>query len=272
MSDNVVAAPNPVAVGALKASGILWFLVAVIGQWTFVYYILVAFGGPTLAGNPEAWNETQPIHGYIADDLVGNLFFALHVLLAAVITFGGTLQLVPQIRAHFIGFHRWNGRLFMAIAFFMALGGLYMVWGPRETRLTDIGGFGLSINAVLIMVSAVMALRHVFAGRIDQHRRWAMRTFILVNGVWFYRVGFMGWIIVNQGPLGSTPALDGPFDIAMAFASYLLPLGMLELYLRAQDHSGATRKWLTAGLLLAATGFMAVGIFGAYMFMWSPHL
>jgi hypothetical protein len=274
MSDTAIAAPprTSLANGALQTSGIIWFLLAVIGQWTFVYYILVAFGGPAVAGNPEAWNDTQPIHGYIAGDLIGNLFFASHVLLAAVITFGGTLQLVPQIRAHFIGFHRWNGRVFMTVAFIMAISGIYMAWGPRETRLTDIGGIGVSLNGVLIMIAATMALRHVFAKRIDQHRRWAMRTFILVNGVWFYRVGFMGWIIVNQGPLGSTSSLDGPFDLTIAFASYLLPLGILELYFRAQDSHNAGRKWLTSGLLLAATAFMAVGIFGAYMFMWSPHL
>jgi hypothetical protein len=35
------------AVNALKAAAVLWFLVAVIGQLVFAFYIVVFFGGAT---------------------------------------------------------------------------------------------------------------------------------------------------------------------------------------------------------------------------------
>lgn len=273
MSDisQTVSRPRFGAGGLLKGAGLLWFLVATAGQWTFVWYILNAYGVTTATGNIEDWNKTGLIVGYVGGDAFGNLMFALHVLLAAVITVGGTLQLIPVLRYRLPAVHRWNGRLFVIIAVVMAIGGLWMSWF-RDARLSDLGALGVSLNGVLILIVAPVALRLAMARRIDEHRRWAMRLFILVNGVWFFRIGFMAWIIAMQGPVGSTSRLDGPFDLTLAFACYLLPLAVLELYFRAGRVKGAAPKLAMAGLVLLLTLVTAVGIFGAWMFMWSPHL
>src|SRR5215469_3165737 len=85
---------------ALKAAAGFWFLVAVIGQWVFLYYIVAFYGRSTFTGNFQAWTKNTFLkQGYIAGDRVGNLVFAAHALLAAVIAFGGAIQLIPQIRA-----------------------------------------------------------------------------------------------------------------------------------------------------------------------------
>jgi hypothetical protein len=69
---------------ALKAAAGFWFLVAVVGQWAFLYFIVAFYGTATLQGNFQAWSKnTFLFKGYIAGDTVGNLFFAAHVLLAA---------------------------------------------------------------------------------------------------------------------------------------------------------------------------------------------
>src|SRR5688572_11239905 len=84
--------------GALDAAARFWFLVTVVGQWAFRSYIFGFYGPPTLQGDFAAWNRnTHLIKGYVAGDTAGNLAFAAHALLAGVIAFGGTLQLVPQI-------------------------------------------------------------------------------------------------------------------------------------------------------------------------------
>ena len=257
--------------GLLRGAGLAWFLVAAAGQWTFVWYILNVYGVTTAAGNPQDWNETGLMVGYVDGDWFGNLMFGVHVLLAAVITMGGTLQLVPVLRKRLPALHRWNGRIFMVIAVVLAVGGLWMTW-LREARLSDLGALGVSLNGILILIAAPIALHLAMKRRIDQHRRWAMRLFILVNGVWFFRIGFMAWIIIMQGPVGSTRQLDGPFDLTLAFACYLLPLAVLELYFRAGRAQSAAPKLAVAGLVLLLTLVTAVGIFGAWMFMWSPHL
>jgi len=122
---------------ALKASAGLWFLVAVIGQWAFLYYIVAFYGPSTLQGHFQAWSKnTFLFKGYVAGDTAGNLAFAAHALLAAVIAFGGALQLIPQIRARAISVHRWNGRLFLLTALAVSIAGLYLVWvrgAPSQT-------------------------------------------------------------------------------------------------------------------------------------------
>ena len=100
----------------------------------------------------------------MAGDVIGNLFFAAHVVVAVVLTFGGTLQLVPQIRKYALAFHRWNGRLFMIAAFAAALGGLYLEW-VRGTGLRAPTGIpnaiAVTLNAVLILAFTWLAWRAV---------------------------------------------------------------------------------------------------------------
>jgi len=122
------------------------------------------------------------------------------------------------------------------------------------------------------MAFAVIALRYAIARDIDTHRRWALRTFLVVNGVWFFRVGLFSWISINQGPVGIGENFDGPFIVFWSFANYLLPLAVLEFYLRTQDRAGASGKFAMAAGLLVLTAAMGVGIFGAYMFFWRPLL
>lgn len=256
---------------ALRAIAALWFAVALVGQWLFVYYLAIAYVSPTLAGDPAAWNRTQPIMGHVAGDATGNALFISHVSLAIIISLGGMLQLVPQVRAHLPALHRWNGRLFMLTAVLMASGGLLMTWW-RGAQLSLVGAIGVSVNGVLILAFSAIALHHVWRRQIALHRRWALRTFMVVNGVWFYRLGFMAWILINQGPLGSTPALDGPFDMTWAFASYLLPLAVLELYFLGQRPVNPETRWAIVAALVVFTALTALGIFGAYQIMWKPHI
>ncbi len=262
----------PVAHKALQASAGLWFLVAAAGQWAFVYYILGFFGGPTVRGDFEAWDRnTLLFDGYVSGDLVGNLLFAAHVLLAASITAGGTLQLVPQIRTRALWFHRWNGRLYIGTAFVISLAGLYLTW-VRASNPTLNGSLAISANAVLIMVCATLAWRRARSGDLGAHRRWALRTFLVVSGVWFLRVGFMAWILIKRGAFGGAGDFDGPFEKVWVWGSFLLPLAVLELYLGAQKRAGAAGKFAMAAGLFVLTAVMGVGIAAAYLMLWRPLL
>lgn len=260
-----------VADAALKSAAVLWFLVALAGQWAFVAFIAGFYGPPTLTGDFEAWDKNQFLtHGYIAGDTGGNLAFAAHVMMAAVITFGGTLQLIPQIRARAISFHRWNGRLFILTAFAISLAGLFLTVSRGTSSLFD--DLAIIVNAVLIMFCAAQTIGHVLAGDIDTHRRWALRTFLVVNGVWMLRVGMMGWMITKIGLFGAPAEFDANFYAFWAYGSYLVPLAVLELYFRVQDRSGVAAKAGMAVLLLVLTAMMGAGIFGAAAMIYWPLL
>ncbi len=263
---------SSIANTALKTSAQLWFIVATIGMWLFVYYILGFYAGPTLQGDFEAWSRNKMVpHGFVRGDTIGNLQFAAHVLLAAVMTFGGTLQLVPQLRARFPKVHRWTGRVFIVLAILLSVGGLYLVWiGGRRNLL--ISSLTISLNAVLIIGCAVMAWRCALARDFTAHRRWALRTFLLANGVLFLRLGYMAWIIINQGPVGIAKGGGGWFDISWKLGSFLLPLLILEIYLRVKQSGGTSAKFATSVLLVASSVVTAIGAFGAFNVFWRPLL
>ncbi len=83
----------------------------------------------------------------------------------------------------------------------------------------------------------------------------------------------MFWVLVNNGPVGFDPkTFRGPFIDFMSFASYLLPLAMLELYLRARDRGSPSARLAMAGALGLLTIAMGVGIFGAAMGLWLRSL
>lgn len=246
------------------------YLAIAAGQLLFTAFILAFYYPSSLSGNFAAWNAKPLIKGFVAGDASGNLFFAAHVLMAAVITFGGLVQLVPAIRSRWPALHRWNGRLYLVSALMLALGGLWLTWG-RGTWLNLIGAVGITLDALLILAFAAMAYRTARARRFADHRRWALRLFAVASAVWFMRVGYMAWGIASGGA-GIGKAMDGPFDIFLAFANSLLPLAVTELYLRAGAHGTPAAKTSVAALLGVSGLVILAGSAGAWMMMWSPYL
>lgn len=251
----------------LSRFGAVWFLLLMIGQLAFIGFILSYYGVRVVTGNLSAINDKPLITGYVAGDVIGNLMFVVHVLLAAVMTLGGLAQLIPKLRQQFPAVHRWNGRVFLTLAVGLALGGLWMTWG-RGSHLSIISGLSVSLNGVLILIFSVFTLRHAIARRIALHRKWALRTFMVASGVWFFRVGLMGWILVNQAPRGMNSTLSGPADIALSLGSYLVPLAGLELYFAAQRSQSQAFRLCAVTILSVMSLFMAVGIVGAITLMW----
>jgi hypothetical protein len=249
----------------------MWFVIATLGQWMFVYYVIAFYGRATASGNLEKWNEVLP-HGFVADDTAGNLVVGIHLLFAAIIIICGPLQIIPQIRNYLPTFHRFSGRLYIFTAIILSFSGLIMVW----TRGT-VGGMtqhiSISFNAVLIIISAVFAIRYAMKQDFKSHRIWALRLFLLVNGVWFFRVGLMFWLLINGGPVGFDPkTFEGPFLSILNISQYTIPLIILELYLRSKNSSNKALSFVTSAILLIFTLVMAIGIFGATMGMWLPRL
>lgn len=263
---------NTIARTALNSAARLWFVVAVLGQWMMAFYVAAFYGGSALRGDIEAWSKVLP-RGYVAGDTTGNAVVAMHLFLAVIVFVGGPLQIIPQVRARLPRFHRWNGRLYLLAAVATSLGGLYMLW-IRGGAVGDVSQhIGISLNAVAIVLCAVMAWRYAVARDLVAHRRWALRLFLVVPGVWFFRIGLMLWLVLNQGPVGFDPkSFEGPFLTFLSFAQYLLPLAVLELYLRTKARAGARGQLAMAGSLFVLTLAMGVGIVAATMGMWLPRL
>jgi len=252
-------------------SGRIWFTIAAIGQLAFIAFILIFYGVSTFSGDFAAWNTKPLIKGFEAGDTAGNMMFAIHVLLAAIMTLTGLMQLTPQIRSRAPTLHRMSGRVFLILACALALGGLWLTW-VRGTYLSTIGAYAITGNAALILIFAVMTVRFAMQRKIAVHQRWAMRLFMVANSVWFLRIGIMSWIVLAQGPVGMNRKMSGPTDIVLAFGCYLIPLALYELYWLAKRSNSEVMKMAVASSVIVAAGITAIGVFGTTAFMWLPHI
>jgi Predicted membrane protein (DUF2306) len=260
----------PRARKALSRTASIWYLSAVFGQALFLVFIVLFYYTSSLSGNFEAWDKKPNIEGFAPNDGAGNVMFALHVLLAAVMTLGGLVQLIPAIRQRWPKLHRWNGRMFMATALSLALGGLWLTW-VRGTHLTVTGAVGISLNAVLIIGFSIMAWRAAVNRNFAQHRLWALRLFIVANAVWFMRLGYMIWGIATGGA-GIGDAMNGPFDYFLAFGNSLLPLAIMEIYLRVQAGNSVRAHNQMAIALVVCALLVVGGSAAAWLGMWGPYV
>ena len=270
MADGVVPkAPGSsrrLANRALVGAAGFWLAMALIGQWAFFYYIAAFYGTSTFTGQFEIWNRLSALGRtpYVAGDTAGNLTYATHALAAGIIALGGALQLIPRVRSRFPRFHRWNGRLFLLTVVGLSLSGFYLVW-VRGTSPNQLNAISTSVNGVLILAFAGLALRAAMGRDFVRHRRWAMRLYLVSNAQWFLRVGVFGYFIASRAA-GAKVGMGDPFLQFWTFGCFLVPLGLLELYLRAKDGGGTAARLAVAGTIVAATLAMTVGMGGFAVF------
>ena len=246
---------------ALRAATRFWFVVTVICQLAFASSVAIFYGVTAARGNLHAWNKTLT-HGYINGDPIGNVALAVHLISAVSIILGGAIQLVPQVGERAPSFHRWNGRLYMVTAFTISIAGLYLMW-VRGT----VGGLaphvGQSLNALLIMLCAVMALRYAVARDFKTHRQWALRLYLMVSASLFIRAGLL---------LAALGINQDTFFAVMSFAQYLVPLAVLEVYLWVEDRPGTMRRFAMAAVLFVLTVALGAGVVAISASMWLPNI
>jgi Predicted membrane protein (DUF2306) len=267
-----ISTPSSSRRSLLPLSVRAWFVVTAIGQAIFLFYITGYYAPPVARGTLADWSKYRDlIDGHVASDTTGNMMFGIHVALAAILTLGGVLQLWPALRQRVPRLHRWNGRLFVGSALLAALGGLWLVW-VRGSRLSTASDLSITLNAVLVLGFVTLAWRAARARNFSAHQDWAMRAFFVVSGVWFLRIGIMGFGLVATGVFGAPKDIVMAFFPYWSFGSYLVPLGVYELYRRARASSKPTARTAMAAGLMTLTLVMAGGIFGATLTMWLPPL
>ncbi|WP_205746407.1 DUF2306 domain-containing protein [Dyella amyloliquefaciens] len=257
--------------GAMQLAAVIWWTVACVGHFIFGIYIVGSYGVATLHGDTAAWNRVWPT-GYIPAQPLGNLIVAIHVLLAAMVAVFGPLQLVPALRRRAPWLHRWNGRIYATVAIIVGLGGLAVLADDRGFVGASQNG-SVAINGVLLVACAMLAWLYARARNFAAHRRWALRLFVLAAGVWFFRIGLAAWIAIHHGIAGFDPGtMRGPALSALALGQWIVPLAILELYLRAERARGAMARYAVATLLVTSAMAMGYGVYRAAIGMWLPAI
>ena len=249
-----------------------WVAATVAGLLVFAAYIAALYAWGLATGDLERWNAVLPTgHGYVPGDLRGNAALGVHVIAAIAVAVSGAIQLLPGVRRRAPRLHRWSGRTFLGLGMGAALSGalIALTRGPVAGPYMAVGNL---TDAALVLVFATLAWRAARRRDFSRHRRWALRAFIVIFGVWFYRLLMMLWFAANGGPVGHTDAFDGPWDIFLAFGHFLLPLALLELYLAAQARGGAALRMAAAGVAGMAALATGAGTVLAALGMWLPRL
>ena len=255
----------------LTKSATIWFILAVIGQWIFAFYVVLFYGKTTLKGDFAAWNKVLP-HGYVPGETVGNIVVGSHLLFAVIMLVGAPLQMMPQIRTRFRKFHYWNGRVYFATAFILSFGGLYMVW-TRGVIGGWVANISMTINAGLIILCTLMAWKYAVSRKIKLHQQWAIRLFLVASGVWFFRIGLMAWLIANGSPVGFNPkTLQGPFITVLYLVQNFLPLLIYQLYLYTKRQQNQAISVIAMAMFVLTILVTGLGIFAATMGMWLPRI
>ncbi|MCU0323010.1 MAG: DUF2306 domain-containing protein [Chitinophagaceae bacterium] len=249
------------------------FALAIFGQLLFGIYVLGFYFSSALNGQFENWNKVLPA-AYIKGDLLGNIIVGLHVLIGGIIIIGGPLQFIPSIRKKFKSLHKWIGRIYTFVSILVACAGLYMVW-IRESFGDTFMHISISISALYLIVFAIASIRNAMHKNFIAHERWALRLFLIANGGWFFRIGFMAWININGGPVGfDVKTFSGPALWIISATSYSLPISIiiLQMYLYAKKKNNPTLNSALTILLASCIVYIAYGIYSALTMAWIPRL
>lgn len=255
----------------LRRSAQFTLAAILLGQISFIAYIVLFYVRFSMTGQFERLNDKPHLSGFEATDPVGSGIFLLHVFGGGLIIGLGLLQLVSGFRRRPLKLHRWAGRAYAAIAVLSALNGLWLTW-MRGSYISIPSALAVSGNAIAILICVRFTVRYARRKQFRAHQEWAFRAFIVVSGVWFFRVMIMAFNLIGKG-LFSFPSDLMPLAMdVMNFASYLLPLAIFELYRQAERRKRPALNIAASLTLNISTFLLAIGMFGTIRFMWMPYL
>jgi uncharacterized membrane protein len=156
----------------------------------------------------------------------------VHVFGGSVALLVGPLQLMPAVREHSPLLHRRLGGLYLAGIGVGSLGSVSLAFNSAVGW--TVGASLLTLTGFWIITSAV-ALAAVRNGRLTEHRRWAIRSFVLTFGFVTFRL--MGALPIY--PLSAT-VLER--TTTAVWLSWVVPLFATELaFSWRSGRSGGTR-------------------------------
>jgi uncharacterized membrane protein len=250
---------------SLLLVGMVWLSAGLFGLYMLAFYAADWYGNQL-----ENWNKILP-GLYQREQPAANVGIGLHFATGGVILVLGSIQLVKSIRDRYPAVHRWIGRIYVVASLVAAVGGLLFIFlrGTIGGTVMDIG-FGL--YGVLMLIAAVQTVRYARAGRLDQHRAWAIRLYALAIGSWLFRMEHGFWYALT-GHYGHTPQFTGGFDKLMTFFFYVPNLLVAEIFIRSdRPKTSVTFNFLASFVLLLLAVFLGVGTYIFTKMLWGPAI
>lgn len=123
---------------------------------------------------------------------------ALHVVLGAVYMVFAPFQFVRRIRSHHPGYHRWMGRILVAVGMVVGVTALFMGLVIPFSGWAE--GVLIALFGSLFLFALGKGFFHVRAGRVDLHREWMIRAFAIALAIATQRVIFIPSLLAVDDP------------------------------------------------------------------------
>lgn len=119
-------------------------------------------------------------HPFVSPEVAANFFarpwLVVHAGFAATALLLGPVQFLPRLRARWPRAHRLTGRVYVFACLVGGAAGLALAVG---TTAGPVAAWGFGALGVLWIYTTGQAFRLALARRIDEHRRWMIRSFAL---------------------------------------------------------------------------------------------
>jgi hypothetical protein len=158
--------------------------------------------------------------------------FYVHILFGPLVLLNGLILLSDSLRRRRGGLHRALGRVQVVVLLLFVLpSGVVM---SRHA----FGGWRAGLSFLLVSaataVCAIVGVVHALNRRFDQHRRWMVRSYVLICSAVFLR------LISGAASLLGVASPEGAYIVA-AWSSWVIPLLVYELIERLPAHRPSRR-------------------------------
>ncbi len=153
--------------------------------------------------------------------------FYVHILSAPIVLLGGLILLSETVRRRHGGWHRWLGRVHVAVLLLFVL--------PSSVVMSRraFGGWPAGLSFLLLSLAtascAIVGVVHACHRRYDQHRRWMLRCYVLVCSAVALR------LISGTAGLVGVASPEHAYIVA-SWSSWLVPLPACAMVERLLAH------------------------------------
>ncbi len=148
-----------------------------------------------------------------------------HVAAGTTALLLGPFQFWSGLRRRALGFHRWTGRLYLLAVLVAAPSALYLSFFIPASDGGWMGGASLFTLALVWLASAAMAYTAIRNGRVESHKEWMIRSYVLT----FFFVNVRWWV---ELPFISTMGTPMERSVVVGWLAWILPLLVTELALQ----------------------------------------
>jgi uncharacterized membrane protein len=153
--------------------------------------------------------------------------FYVHIFSGPIVLLGGLILLSDYIRRRHGGWHRWLGRVQVVVLLLFVL--------PSSVVMSRhaFGGPPAGLSFLLLSLAtagcAIAGVVYARRRRYDRHRRWMLRSYVLICSAVALR------LISGTSGLVGVPSPEAAYVFA-AWSSWLFPLAVYEIVERLPAH------------------------------------